>query len=174
MRSVKRLFTLVEVLAVIAVLGILMSLAYGGYSIVQTRNQRTQMQTALDAIYVAIINYHSDKGAWPDLFEGGSNCYLRDKDYLLTRTILTKEQRNVVENILKFESSSGHFLDIWGEPIRAYRSARMLEDMDVSATAEARGVQNVGSFDLISLGADGILGKPPKGGEVDDVMPNVQ
>ena len=71
MRIIKRMknpkgFTLVELLVVLAIVGILMGLAIGGIRIVQEVNRDTQRKALVRDIQLALESYQEKNNAYPD------------------------------------------------------------------------------------------------------------
>lgn len=68
----KRLFgfTLVELLVVMAIIGVLVTIAGGGFRLSQVRGRDTQRKSDLKQIANALELYYSDYGAYPDSSSG--------------------------------------------------------------------------------------------------------
>ena len=81
MKKNKKGFTLIELMIVVAIIGILAALAIPSFLFFSARAKQSEARTNLGAIYTAYISYHSDYETFPDQQEyelpGGTtaNCF---------------------------------------------------------------------------------------------------
>jgi len=61
----KKGFTLIELLVSIAVIGILMTIGYGGYTIITTKAKASQLADQLGQIKAGLAKYYKDMGTYP-------------------------------------------------------------------------------------------------------------
>ena len=146
----KRTFTLVEILVVVAIIGILAGMALGLTAYVSERSARTSTQTTIKLLELALENFKSKYGAYPVLDSSGKPTIL----YL--------------ENIYFGDSSYKNTL--WGcfNDVTADTATSAADTTASKRTAKIRGIRiqwdvypgvvNTGSYDLISLGKDRWLG----------------
>jgi prepilin-type N-terminal cleavage/methylation domain-containing protein len=67
MRTKPAAFTLIELLIVVAIIGILVTLSIPVISVLRGRAQRSQCTANLHSLYVAADLYVQDKGSWPQI-----------------------------------------------------------------------------------------------------------
>jgi type IV pilus assembly protein PilA len=72
MKRVQQGFTLIELMIVVAIVGILAAIAIPAYTDYITRSKVTELATAIDACKVSVAEYRESMSAWPaDLSHAG-------------------------------------------------------------------------------------------------------
>jgi len=71
MKKNKKGFTLIELMIVVAIIGILAAIAIPSFLFFSARAKQSEARTNLGAIYTAYISYHSDYETFPDVPEIG-------------------------------------------------------------------------------------------------------
>jgi type IV pilus assembly protein PilA len=66
LKSVQKGFTLIELMIVIAIIGILAAIAIPAYQDYTIRSQASEGLTLAGAVKASIAEYYADKGTWPD------------------------------------------------------------------------------------------------------------
>lgn len=66
MKAIQKGFTLIELMIVIAIIGILAVIALPAYQDYTGRAQVSEAITLMEGQKSAIVEYYADKGAWPD------------------------------------------------------------------------------------------------------------
>ena len=167
-RIMKRTFTLVEILVVVAIIGILAGMALGLTAYVSEKTARTSTQTTIKLVELALENFKSKYGAYPVLDSSGKptilyleNIYFGDSSYKNTLwgcfndvtadtatsaadTTASKRTAKIRGIRIQWDTGKNQYQvqDGWRQPlIYVYP-----------------GVVNTGSYDLISLGKDRCLG----------------
>ncbi|MCZ7643802.1 MAG: type II secretion system GspH family protein [Planctomycetota bacterium] len=104
----RRGFTLLEVLAVMAILALLLGVGLWGYRASRTTVARSAAQADLTALRQAIETYRELYEAWP---AGASNAEI-------VRTLRTRYSRDPVLERLKDRQvdAEGNWIDPWGRP----------------------------------------------------------
>lgn len=128
--SAKSSFTLVEILVVVAVIGVLAGLVLAAAGGAQKKAARSQAQAQIRTMMVALERYRSDRGAYPEAIT-------------FSRTALYTNLTNYMSFQNSQTNSAGEVLDPYGvEPYR-YRSPAVATR---SMTSE--------SFEIWSCGPD--------------------
>ena len=128
-----RSFTLVELMAVVAIIGILAGLVLGGAGVVRQRAARGQAKAEIAAIEAGLARYHMDFGAYPvpsinisissNNYAANPNTYANAGQTLFTNlwgaaTYATttgggKQYLNVKPSMVN-TSGVNYFIDPWG------------------------------------------------------------
>ena len=155
----KRTFTLVEILVVVAIIGILAGMALGLTAYVSERSARTSTQTTIKLLELALESYKNKFGYYPILdsndppkacvfvldevdFESPSSDRVNYKNNIWGQLndVSADDSGNAKIRGIRLQYVNGRYqvLDGWRQPlIYVYP-----------------GVFNTGSYDLISLGKD--------------------
>lgn len=97
-------FTLIELMVVVAILGILMAVAVAGYSVFREKAKRVQVLADLKKIQLAIEDLAIDTDMWPGPNPVGETA---DKEVW----DLNKKQAGLVKANRKFSNWDGPYLD---------------------------------------------------------------
>lgn len=119
MRSVRGV-TLIELMVVIAIIGILAGLLIPAVQLMRNKARVTQTQAEAKAFSTAIVNYHHEYGRWPvpgeeEQYSGGTFTENRD--------IVSALHDNPRDRIF-WEDTNTVFRDPWGDPYRVTIDAR--------------------------------------------------
>ena len=131
----KRSFTLVELLVVMAIIGILSGLVIGGASFAARYVAETQTRTLLQKMVIALDQYEQDRGFFPQ--------YSSPAPFKLAPAVGPNETGGV-----KDSETNRYYLE--GYTGGVYRDA-----WDESFFYQCPGKMNPGSYDLWSMGRDG-------------------
>ncbi|GFE79072.1 fimbrial protein [Steroidobacter agaridevorans] len=71
MKQVQKGFTLIELMIVVAIIGILAAIAIPAYQDYTIRAQVTEGATLAGGVKAAMADYYAQRGTWPDVLEGG-------------------------------------------------------------------------------------------------------
>ena len=71
-KSIQKGFTLIELMIVIAIIGILAAIAIPAYQDYTVRSQASEGLTLAGAVKASIAEYYADKGTWPTDDGGGT------------------------------------------------------------------------------------------------------
>ena len=162
-------FTLVELLAVVALIAILSAIGFGSYSYAMGRAKESSTQALLKQLEAGLESFHAKNGYYPQ--SGGT-----------FQNITVQFDSTGVVSSLDFGSSTGKLVRATGTARADRMKTELLESftrsLDVEALKKhlnasgviedawgaavyycAPGRFNKGSFDLISAGPDGKFGK---------------
>ncbi len=159
MKQKRQSFSLIELLAVIAIIGILVGIGVGGYSYAMNSAKESATRSAMKQIEVALENMKAKYGYYPPCAQGDDGkVYIFDKDgnppdSTNTASLNTAMQvtgnymadfvkqldAESLRNLVSVDSTASYLVDSWGNQI-VYRCP---------------GDINKGSYDLISAGPDG-------------------
>lgn len=159
MKQKRQSFSLIELLAVIAVIGILVGIGVGGYSYAMNSAKESATRSAMKQIEVALENMKAKYGYYPPCAQGDDGkVYIFDKDgnppdSTNTASLNTAMQvtgnymadfvkqldAESLRNLVSVDSTASYLVDSWGNQI-VYRCP---------------GAINKESYDLISAGPDG-------------------
>lgn len=161
--SFRRGFTLVEMLAVIAIIVILAALVIGGMGYVRDKQARSQAKVQVDLLSAALEEYKLDKGSFPSGANGGKNdtkllyrALYWDSDENGSGADADDQQKvylseldpnNNKQGWTEGDKSNVILIDPWGNEFH-YRSGKM-ENGDPNTQAVNP------DFDLWSSGPDG-------------------
>ncbi len=156
-RIMKRTFTLVEILVVVAIIGILAGMALGLTAYVSEKTARTSTQTTIKLVELALESYKNKFGYYPVLDTNGYPCvFMLDEVEFETPS---SDKVNYKNNIW------GQFNDVTADDsgnakIRGIRIQHVnnrylvLDGWRQPLIYVYPGVFNTGSYDLVSLGKD--------------------
>lgn len=88
-KSIQKGFTLIELMIVIAIIGILAAIAIPAYQDYTVRAQASEGLTIASSVQVAIADYYAVNGAWPTAITGGGTAL----------NFTTAPQGNYVSNV---------------------------------------------------------------------------
>lgn len=95
-RGTQRGFTLIEVMLVVAIIGLLAALAIPLFDRAITKSRRTSLAADAHDLYTALMRYHADHGAFPP--EGGFDTQtlspVSDQGYFSSAESFTKKMLN--------------------------------------------------------------------------------
>ena len=152
-----RRFTLVEILAVLAILAMLMGIGVGVYSLTMSKAKRAKTEALIKRIEVALEAFKTKYGYYPQTEAVGNNHFYLDLDnkqgtspswdntdgsLTYFKKLIDYESINNSAVILFGVSNNKIIVDAWGFPIYY----------------KCPGAKNTGSFDLASPGPDGKAG----------------
>ena len=120
----KRGFTLIEIMVVVAIIGIVMGVAIPSVSMYRRRTKEAKARTDIESLGIAIKMYQVDKGNYPS-------------DASLSGLVTALETDEYME-FKADEIVSGEFVDPWKKPYQY----------------SAPGTNNTASFDIYSYGND--------------------
>lgn len=181
-------FTLVELLVVIAIIGILGAISFGSFTFVQEYIARKQTETMLTNLKDAINNYYQDNSTWPEVFHNEKVCVIITPDGnheakpepgsltdMKKNVLIKAEDFRRMRRNMEFsggENQQVYVKDVYGYEIVIRRGATLQKAMNngrIQSASEAQNVQNKGSFDIFSIGKDGVEGNNE--GTNDDIYP---
>jgi len=131
-KTLKRKFTLIEMLAVLSIIAILLALSIGVYSLVMTKMSNTRTQALLKKVEVAMRAYKNETGYYIQKDTAGA-LIINSSDSELIQFLNWTSMKNKGEL-----SSSNQLIDAWGTVI----------------LYQAPGSHNTTMFDLQSFGKD--------------------
>ena len=138
--SVKR-FTLIEILVVIAIIGILAGLVFPALGTVRNNAKKSKASTECMSLKSAIVMYESEFSCWPASVSGSSDALVNGGDYVEMCKILTgKNSKKMVfyEVGVGYDESKG-ILDPWGRPYQVALDAdfdNVLSESKIEAVRE--------------------------------------
>lgn len=151
-------FTLVEILTVVAIIGILAGMTLGITSYVGERNREVQTQTTIKMLEMALEQYKTKHGSYP-LINGAPNNTITDPYFKLPLSSSNANELSKLFTDISYDSSNNItgikglniivqgnnviILDGWGSPI----------------VYVYPGVFNRTKYDLGSAGSDKLLGE---------------
>ena len=178
MKEQKRLrrhpFTLVELLTVVAIIGMLLGLGIGGYTYAMQRSRISQTEALIKRISTALEANKAKYGFYPQTMDKG-----KDYRFMLELDVKTDkfkayeryEQVKNDKNVTGSFSYPEEYMDAWRRNVDFENLAQQAKtlDSDVLYVLDAwgnplfyrcPGKRNPQSFDLISAGPDGLIGDP--------------
>lgn len=168
MKKIRR-FTLVELLAVVALIAILSAIGFGSYSYAMGKAKESSTQALMKQLEAGLERFYTQNGYYPqsggtanvikfdlsngivngvsfngngEIFELAGSTGTTRADRLKNEKLASFTKALDIEVLKKYLNADGEVEDAWGGKIR-YR---------------APGVFNTASFDLISPGSDGKFG----------------
>ena len=148
MKQEKKLFTLIEVLTVAAIIAILAGISVGVIGLISNKNAEAQTRATIKALELAMGQYKADNG---NIYLPGGSSDL-NKPIVLTvtagipgdlkGTLLKYLDQKLLNSASKVDGNDRYFVDGWGRPL-IYRIP---------------GRFNKTGFDLGSVGPDGKVG----------------
>ncbi len=144
-RCINRRFTLVEILAVVAILGVLMAIGVGVYSLAMDKAKRSKTEALIKKLEVALEAFKAKYGYYPQNDVGANNYFYLELNNMGQGTWPDTDSKNYflktidAETVLQANVVSGILVDAWGNPIYYC----------------CPGNKNTSSFDIVSAGPDG-------------------
>ena len=118
MKTSSKRFTLIELLIVIAIIGILAGLVFPALGTVRNNAKSSKASTECQSLKTAIIMYESEFSCWPAKTSGSSDALVSSTDYIEMCKILTGENSKKMvfyEVGVGYDDTKG-ILDPWGRP----------------------------------------------------------
>jgi prepilin-type N-terminal cleavage/methylation domain-containing protein len=143
--------TLIELLAVVAIIGVLAALVFGLYGGARDRSLSSATQAQLAHLRVAIEKYERAFGFFPQISTGDPGSSSQTLLRALTNETGSATELGAFVNPIDLEIESSKIVDGWGRPIY-YRF-----DSNWSH----------GQFFLMSTGKDGVASLPNSAGQYD-------
>lgn len=173
-------FTLIELMAVLAVIAILAGIVIGGVQVAQRRAARNRAVADLERLATAIENYRGAKGYYPSSERPGSGPGRQFEDALVFRLLyepvaagagphieLRSRDLDADVGAIGAAAQAGtllrdrRFVDPWGRPWR-YRRWGQLGSAERASPWHPDDAgyraQNSDTYDLYSVGPDGVFG----------------
>ena len=152
MKTSSKRFTLIELLIVIAIIGILAGLVFPALGVVRNNAKKSKASSECQSLKTAIIMYESEFSCWPAKASGSSDALVSSTDYIEMCKILTGENSKKMvfyEVGVGYDDTKG-ILDPWGRPYQ------VILDVDydgkikntVQAVSEVNKVNNRSGQDL--------------------------
>ncbi|MCF7849525.1 MAG: type II secretion system GspH family protein [Kiritimatiellales bacterium] len=158
----KNAFTLIELLIVIAVIGILMSIMMPAISGAKRSAMKAQAQTEMKSIETAIKSYFNEYGKLPapsDFSQGGGDLPLDPDNSKKVIMVLTADEaeggtanpREIMFLEPQGNNQQGEFNDPWGEQYRialdtSYDGELNISEISVSGLRRRQAILSVGLF----------------------------
>jgi prepilin-type N-terminal cleavage/methylation domain-containing protein len=118
MKTSSKRFTLIELLIVIAIIGILAGLVFPALGVVRNNAKKSKASSECQSLKTAIIMYESEFSCWPAKASGSSDALVSSSDYVQMCKILTGENSKKMvfyEVGVGYDENKG-ILDPWGRP----------------------------------------------------------
>lgn len=127
----KQGFTLIEILVVIAILGILMGMTIPAASTIVKKAKRSTARTDAAVVQSGLMAYRGEYGSWPEFAKGRHSQHLTDHEFLETM-MPSPEGRPPEENLKRVRFIEGgkdvvgpgnkggddQYIDPWGNPFQ--------------------------------------------------------
>lgn len=166
MKTVSRKrFTLIEMLVVIAIIGILASLVFPALHTVRENARKSKAKTECQSMRTAIIAYESEYSCWPAPTTGSNDAIVNGSDYIKMCKILTGEnsgKKVFYEVGVGYDENKG-ILDPWGRPYQVALDVNYdgkLSENNIPAVKAVNKVNNRSGQDLrtsVAVYAYGVL-----------------
>ena len=123
----KKGFTLVEMLVVIAILGILMAMMVPAAGLVLKRAKVSQAKSDSGVVVTVLLKYQSEYNRWPAFAVDATPQHLTDSNWVLTMSPAADgvPPAQNVKRVVFFEAggggleeATGNFVDPWGRPFQ--------------------------------------------------------
>lgn len=187
-QSTMRAFTLIEMLVVVAIIGILLSVSFAAFSGATGTARKGATKTMIEQIKTALENYSNDFGDYPPSSPRRSKDKgINDGIESLVRCLMTTEKNGPYlqfsdKKLYDSDSDSVYeVIDDWGRPFiylhnKDYAKGQKVSILDenlVATSVDAKGsksdktsqYQSLSSFQIWSCGPDG----KNNGGKDDDI-----
>ena len=118
MKTSSKRFTLIELLIVIAIIGILAGLVFPALGTVRNNAKRSKASTECQSLKTAIIMYESEFSCWPVKVSGSADTTISGSEYVEMCKVLTGEnsKKTVFYEVgVGYDENKG-ILDPWGRP----------------------------------------------------------
>lgn len=167
-------FTLVELLTVVAIIGVLLGLGFGGYTYAMQRSRISETEALIKRISAALEANKAKYGFYPQTMDKGKDYrFMLELDVdtskykAYERYELLKDDNNVTGNYQYPEE----YMDAWRKNVDFENLAQHARTIDSNALYvidawgnplfyRCPGKRNPQGFDLISAGPDGLIGDP--------------
>ena len=140
----RKQFTLIELLIVIAIIGILAGLMFPAFSVVRNNARRSKANSECQGLKTAIILYETEFSCWPGEVSGSKDGVLTSSEYIKMCKVLTGENSKKMvcyEVGVGFDENKG-ILDPWG---RQYQVALDADYDNVLTESSVQAVKSVNS-----------------------------
>ena len=167
-------FTLVELLTVVAIIGMLLGLGFGGYTYAMQRSRISQTEALIQRISAALEANKTKFGFYPQTMDKGRDYRFMlelDVDPTKYKTYERYEQLKNDKNVKGNYQYPEEYMETWRKNVDFENLAQQAVtlDSDVLYVLDSwgnplfyrcPGKRNPQSFDLISAGPDGLIGDP--------------
>jgi len=158
-------FTLVEILVVIAILGILMAMMIPAAGAIMKKAKNSTARTDAAVVQSGLMKYRMEYNRWPDFAKGKSKEHLTDAEFLETM-MPTGDGKPPKDNLKRVRFIEGGkdvvvpgkgYLDPWGNPFRYIVNETPRETMELgNVGSDYEGPNEIRAKALVwSAGADG-------------------
>lgn len=150
-------FTLVEILTVVAIIGILAGMTLGITSYVGERNREVQTQTTIKMLEMALEQYKTKHGSYPKFFQPGNE--IGTPFFQLPQTPGGNDPLTKCFTDITFDTSGNNITGIKGVNIIVQgNNVIILDGWESPIVYVYPGVFNRSKYDLGSAGPDKLLG----------------
>ena len=167
-------FTLVELLTVVAIIGMLLGLGFGGYTYAMQRSRISQTEALIQRISAALEANKAKFGFYPQTMDKGKDYRFMlelDVDTGKYKAYERYEQLKNDDNVKGNYQYPEEYMDAWRKNVDFENLAQHARTIDSKALYvidawgnplfyRCPGKRNPQSFDLISAGPDGLIGDP--------------
>ena len=167
-------FTLVELLTVVAIIGMLLGLGFGGYTYAMQRSRISETEALIKRISAALEANKAKFGFYPQTMDKGKDYRFMlelDVDTTKYKAYERYEQLKNDDDVKGNYQYPEEYMDAWRKNVDFENLAQHARTIDskVLYVVDAwgnplfyrcPGKRNPQSFDLISAGPDGLIGDP--------------